>query len=101
PLLMPVPFSSDGLHVGQTDWLTAVLDGRQKEDLFLDIGSQVEKIHNLADTSATHVPEASQRGLIGYQSGTKQAIKANGQGHEPGNAGQASSAFFGAWQYRA
>src|SRR5262249_1010156 len=38
---------------------------RQKEDLFLDIGSQQEEVHDLRDPRAAHVTESGQRAIVG------------------------------------
>src|SRR5258708_31926323 len=83
-LAAPIPLAAQELEIRQMQPFSALLEKGQEEKLFLDGGSQMQKVQNLADTGATDFTQAGQVRLIGDGAAAQKAIKADGQGHEPG-----------------
>ena len=62
--------------------VASLLSGWQEEQSFLQVGSQVEQVHDLADTRDRDVAQARQFGIVGDRSVLDQAIEAKCQGHQ-------------------
>ena len=58
PLLPPIPLGCDGPTVTFADRIAALLRRRQKQDLFLDIGGQIQQVHDLRQPSSGGVAES-------------------------------------------
>jgi len=82
PLLSPFHFGSDRPHVALGDWIAAAEDAGKVEELFLDVGGQVQEVHDLRDTGAGDVPEVRQLGLVADRPRTEQAVELDRQGHQ-------------------
>ena len=66
PLLPPIPLGCDGPTVTFADRIPASLRRRQKQDLFLDVGGQIQQVHDLRQPGPGDVAQAGQLGLVGY-----------------------------------
>jgi hypothetical protein len=89
-LAAPLPGAAQGLEIRQVQAFSALKKQRQEENLFLDVGSKMEQIKNLADPCPANLPQARQFRLMRNGSAPKQSFQAQGQGHEPGQARDAS-----------
>src|ERR1017187_2076441 len=83
PLLVPVDAADDGPQVS----LIEALDEWQEEDLFLNLRSQVEQLHDLCHTGPRHSAEAGQFRIIANRSIPQQLLKPDGERHQPGGPG--------------
>src|ERR1017187_7024791 len=63
-LLVPVDPADDPPQVS----LVEALDERQKQDLFLNVWSQIEQLHDLGHAGSRHPAEAGQFGIIPHRS---------------------------------
>jgi hypothetical protein len=89
-LAAPIPGATQGLKIRQVQAFSALVKGRQEEKLFLDVGSKVEQIENLADARPADLAQARQLRLMGNGPTTKQPFQAQGQGHESSQTRNAS-----------
>src|SRR5688572_11118111 len=64
PLHAPVKLGGNRLKFMQDDVVAAALHTRQKQNVFLDVGSQMQEIHDLADAGPSDVAQASEYGLV-------------------------------------
>ena len=82
PLLAPVDSADDGPQVSLVEALAVVQsDRRQKKDLFLNVRSEIEQLHDLRHTGSRHPAEASQFRIIPNRLLPQQSVKADGEGH--------------------
>src|ERR1039457_1193123 len=93
PLLAPVDPADNGPQVSFGE-ARAVLqrDGRQKQDLFLNVRSQIEQLHDLGDTGTRPPAEALQFRIILNRLLPQQPVKADGERHEPRDPGNGAAA---------
>jgi hypothetical protein len=77
PLLVPVDPADDGPEVSLVEALAVVQrNGRQKKDLFLNVRSQIEQLHDLGDPGSRHPAEARQFRIIPNRLLAQQPVKA-------------------------
>src|SRR5712672_895714 len=74
----------------QVQAFSALMEGGQEQKLFLDVGSKVKQIENLADPRPADLAQACQLRLMGNGSAPKQPFQAQGQGHESSQTRNAS-----------
>ena len=63
------------------------VDGRQKKDLFLNIGSEIEQLHDLGHAGSRHPAETGQFRIIPNRLLPQQPLKPDGERHEPRDPG--------------
>jgi hypothetical protein len=52
-LAAPIPVAAQGLKISQMQPFSTLMEERQEEKLFLDVGSQMQQVQNLADAGST------------------------------------------------
>jgi hypothetical protein len=52
-LVAPIPVAAQGLKIRQMQPFSTLMEERQEEKLFLDVGSQMQQVQNLADAGST------------------------------------------------
>ena len=67
-LLLPIWLCRDRPQVALFDRVRSPLDGRQKEDCFLDIGSQQGEVENLREACPRDVSQEGHGGVVGHDS---------------------------------
>lgn len=76
-----------GSHLPLLHRIPPCLPPLQEEKLLLFPRWQVQKVHDLGDSSTTHATKAGQIRIIPDDPLADQAVKMNGERHEPGNPG--------------
>ena len=89
-LLMPSVFSGHAAKLLLRYLFLAARNSRQEEDLLLDIRGELQQVHNLRDSCSRDVAEAGEVGLVGNHALADEAVKADGQRHDAGDAGHAA-----------
>lgn len=64
PLLLPVGRGGDRPEVQFPDRVASGFDRRQEENLLLNVGREVEQVHDLRHPGAGDVPEAGELGVV-------------------------------------
>jgi hypothetical protein len=59
-LAAPIPLAAQGLEIRQMQPFSALMDRGQEKKLFLDVGSQMQQVQNLADAGTTDFTQAGQ-----------------------------------------
>jgi len=90
PLLVPVDPADDAPQIP----LVKALDGWQKKDLFLNVRSEIEQLHDLCHAGSRHPAKAGQFRIIPNRFIPKQALKPDGERHESGDPGNAAASPF-------
>jgi hypothetical protein len=81
PLLIPVDPADNRSQVS----VVKALDWRQKEDLFLDIGCEIEQLHDLRYAGSRHPAATGQFRIIPNLLLSQQSFKPDRQRHESGD----------------
>jgi len=82
PLFVPVDPVGDRPQVS----LVEAPDGRQKEDLFLNVGSEMEQFHDLGHAGPGNAAETGQFGIIPNRSRSQQSLHLDGEREQAGEA---------------
>jgi hypothetical protein len=90
PLLVPI----DPAHDGPQGSLAEAPAVRQKKNLFLNVRSQIEQLHDLGDPRSRHPAEPGQFGIIPHRLIAHQPLKPDGERHQPGDAGNGAATRF-------
>ena len=90
-LFSPVERLGDGADIFFDDWIAATLGAREEEDLFLDVGGEVQEHHDLGHARWCDVAEVGEFRLVGNDAVTNQLVAADCECHEAGNARDAAS----------
>jgi hypothetical protein len=83
PLLFPVDLPDDRPQVP----LVEPLSVRQKQNLFLKVGSEKKQFHDLGNPRSRHPAQMSQFRIVPNPVATQQTLKPNGERHEPRDPG--------------
>jgi hypothetical protein len=83
PLLVPV----DPAHNGPQVSLVEAVPVRKEKDVFLNIGSQIQQLHDLGHPGSRHVAEPGQLGIVPKRLPPQQPVKPDGKCHETGDPG--------------
>ena len=67
---------------------------RQKKDLFLNVRSEIEQLHDLGHAGSRHPAEAGQFGIVPNRFLPQQSVKPDGECHEPGDPGNGAASRF-------
>src|SRR5262245_58611984 len=94
-LLLPVENPRDRLELAQVDTVAAVHRLGQEQDVFLDVGGQVQKVHDLSDACPADVTQACQGGIVGDGALAHQLVQAVCQCQQAGHARHASGRYGG------
>ena len=76
---MPVERQGDGLKVMRAYRVAPAHHAWQEQDVFLDVGSKQDEVHNLRDARRADVPEARDSGVISNSPFTNQTVELDGQ----------------------
>ncbi len=68
------------------DRVAPLRGSREEEDRFLDVGGEMQQVHDLRDTSTCHMTKSSDLGLIGQRAGCYQLIEVDRERHQPRDA---------------
>ena len=82
PLPAPVGNSGDRPHVSFQNRVSALHCIRKKEDILLDVRSEVEQIHDLGDACTGYVAQAGEVRIVLYIPSLDQSLKADRQSQE-------------------
>jgi len=85
PLPFPVVLDRETPDVLFTNEIAAIACG-EKQELFLDIRSQVQQIHDLADPGRGDAAELCEIGIAEIRAISQFSIEQNRQSHEAGDA---------------
>src|SRR5438093_438925 len=85
PLLAPVRGRRDGLKQPQVDGITPAFRQRQEEDGLLNVGGQVQEVHDLADAGTADMSQLGQFAIAGQDAVAELSFETQGQGQQPGN----------------
>jgi hypothetical protein len=66
------------------------LGSREKQQFLLDIGGQLQQVHDLGDSRPRNVAQPGQFGLISHDAIANQAVKSDCERHELGYPRNAS-----------
>src|SRR5262249_41257359 len=66
PLRIPIKRGRDRQELAQANGVAAVLGARQEEDLLLDVGGELQEVHDLADAGPRHPPQPGQLAAARY-----------------------------------
>ena len=72
--------------MSHADRIAARLGWGQKEDFLLNVGSQEQQVHDLADACAADVAQAGQCGVVTDGAGADLRFELDGQGEKAGQA---------------
>jgi hypothetical protein len=75
-------------------------DRRQKQELFLNVRSQIEQLHDLCHASARHPAEASEFRTVPNCLVPEQPVKTDGKRHEPRDPGSGADSLVASWRLR-
>ena len=89
-LLVPVDQPNDGPKVP----LIETADVRQKEKLFLNIGSEVEELHDLGHAGSRYSAQSGEFGIVANRFLSQQPVKPEGQRHKPSDPGNRADSDF-------
>jgi hypothetical protein len=82
PLFLPVQFSDDMAQAPLRDFIAPLIQARQQENFFLNIGRQEKQVHDLGDTGASDAFETSDVGEKINSTFLDQIIIVDCQGHD-------------------
>jgi hypothetical protein len=80
-LLSPIERGDEEADVGFLDNVAAALGARQEQELFLEVGSQVQERHDLRHARRRDLAETGQLRLVGHDPIVDQLLATDGQGH--------------------
>src|ERR1035437_10988158 len=86
PLLGPIDRTDNRSQVSFVE----PLERRQKEDLFLNVGREVEQLHDLCYAGSRHPAQAGQFRVVPNRPSAHESLKPDGDRHktgDPGNGG--------------
>ena len=86
PLPIPVEGRRQRLKLTQQDGIAAAVDERQEENLFLDIGREVQKVHDLAYPRRADVAQTSQLRLMLDRAAAEPFVEMQGECHPAADA---------------
>ena len=90
PLLGPLGLGDYGTDVSFDDRSPALADARQVKNGFLNVGSQIQHVHDLRHSGPRDVSQFGELGLVGNGARFQEPIEAYGQCHQTRHARQAS-----------
>ena len=88
PLPIPSDQSNDRSDVALGDRGLAFGHRREVQDFFLDVGGQVEHVHDLCHPGSRDVAQLGKLGLVTNGPRGQEMLKTNCQGHQPREAWQ-------------
>lgn len=88
PLLAPTRRGRDGPKVPLRDCVPTTLEGRQEQNLPLQVRREAQQIHNLRQPRPRHVAQPRLFRLVVHHAIADQLVETDRQGHEPRHAGQ-------------
>ena len=86
----PSEFGCDFSDIPLGDWVMAVFDAGQEEDLFLDFRGEECEVHYLCDAGACDAGEAGDFGVVSNGSVVDQFLDMDCERHEAGNTRDAT-----------
>ena len=81
PLLFPVSHRRQRLELAQQNRVATAVNGRQEEQLLLDIRCEVDEVQDLTDSRSADLAQSSQFALTRKGAVAKQGIEVQRQGH--------------------
>ena len=72
----------DGSDVPLADRVAALHGPGQEQDLLLDVGRQVEEVHDLGDAGPGHVTQPGEIRVVPHLPAADDAVELDGQSHE-------------------
>lgn len=87
PLALPKGLGREALQIAVVDGVASLLDERQVEDGFLDVGREPQEIHDLRHPRAADADEAGQGGLVHHDASVDEPLPAVREREHPGDPG--------------